>query len=118
MLENTRRLGTFVVKNSETGYLGLITESREEILPCIFNSVNVCLDGFIKVGFKGLYMNPTHSFKFCDKSFALELANDGEDGFTFGEDGGFFLLREEMDERTTQLIDLIKSNHSFHKNGE
>lgn len=92
VLENTRCLGTYVVNNSETGYSGLITESGEEILPCIFDSVKVSLDGIIEVRYMGLYMEPTHNFKLCDKSIALEWANDDDNGFTFGENGGFLLL--------------------------
>ena len=34
-------------------FYGLITESKEEILPCIFDSINVSLDWFLDLVFKG-----------------------------------------------------------------
>ena len=116
VLKNTR--GTYVVKNAETGLFGLITEQGEEILPCIFNYVSVKLGNRIDVGFKGIYMNPTHEISFCDKELALSLAHDDYDdryGFTYGENGGFILWVETMDETTKQLIDLLSINHSFPK---
>ena len=118
VLDNTRRQGTYVVKNAETGLFGLITEQGEEILPCIVNCVSVKLDNCIEVGFKGIYMNPTHEISFCDKELALSLAHDDYDdryGFTYGDNGGLILFVDQMDEATKQLIDLLSINHSFPK---
>ena len=114
VLEDTICLGTYIVKNRETGYYGLITESGEEILPCIFSTVSVKSYDFIEVGFKGVYMNPTHNLKLCERKAAVAFAEHKKNGFIYGDKGGYFILglRREIDERTKQLIDLLNINHS------
>ena len=118
ILEHTHSFGTYIVKNNETGYFGLIAESGEEILPCIFNTIYVVDDmGYFDVGFKGVSQERTHSMRLCDKSKAAKCADRRRSkGFIYGDNGGYLLiLSDEMDERTKQLVDLLNINHSVPK---
>ena len=99
-------------------------EEKKEILPCIFRSVSVRLDGFIEADFKGMDC----SFMFNPPQFALELLesfkreNNGWDGaqnefFVYSDTETYMLCDEEYrtlpDERKRKLVELLKKNHSI-----
>lgn len=48
------RFGLDDVRCNKTGLYGIITNEGEEVLPCIFESVNIHLDGYIEASFKGV----------------------------------------------------------------
>lgn len=110
VFENTRRLGTYVVKSNETGFFGLITESKEEILPCIFDSVNVSLDWFLDLVFKGQKFEGGLRFN-------RDLPQYKKYGFWYGNEGGYYIDAIDVEEGSPrwrclqQLIDLLNENH-------
>ncbi len=108
--KNTHRLGTYVVENEDTKYLGLITESNEEILPCIFDSINVSLDWFLDLVFKGQKYEGSIRFN-------RDLPRYKTYGFWYGNEGGYFIDALDVKEGSPrwrclqQLIDLLNANH-------
>ena len=108
--ENTHKLGTYVVENEDTNYLGLITESNEEILPCIFDSVNVSLDWFLDLVFKGQKFEGGLRFN-------RNLPQYKKYCFWYGNEGGYYIDALGVEEgsprwrRMQQLIDLLNANH-------
>lgn len=120
VFENTLRLGTYVVRNQETRLLGLVTTNHEEIMPCIFDELNVHLDWLIETRFKG-------------RPFTLQFVKNRESlptihyDFVFGEKGAYFLeARPKFDIETKQrihdpkgdyieqqLIDLLNQKHEY-----
>jgi hypothetical protein len=108
--ENTHRLRTYVVENEDTKYLGLITESKEEILPCIFDSVNVSLDWFLDLVFKGQKFEGGLRFN-------RDLPQYKKYGFWYGNEGGYYIDAIGVKEGSPrwrclqQLIDLLNENH-------
>lgn len=110
VLEDTRRLGTYVVKNNETGFYGLITESEEEILPCIFDSINVSLDWFLDLVFKGRKFEGGIRFN-------RNLPRYKKYHFWYGNEGGYYINAFDVEEGSPrwrclqQLVDLLNANH-------
>lgn len=110
VLENTRKLGTYVVKSNEAGFFGLITESEEEILPCIFDSIIVSLGWELDLVFKGQKFEGSLSFN-------RKLPRGDYYGFWYGNEGGYYIEALDVKEGSPrwrclqQLIDLLNANH-------
>lgn len=68
-MENTHSLRTYVVLDRESHLWGLVTENKEEILPCIFANVYVTFDWFVEVTFVG----HKYSFAFNSKDSFSKL---------------------------------------------
>ena len=118
VLSNTHRLRTCVVEDSETNLYGLITDDKKEILPCIFTGINVTLDGFIEVAFKGY----RYSFYFNPKGFAAELKSLDEkelkEYFLYAETETYCIAHEDgfdyegnNNSVEQKLFDLLNVNH-------
>lgn len=54
---NEIRFGLAVVRCNKTGLRGIVTTEGEEVLPCIFDSINIHIDGYIETFFKGVKFN-------------------------------------------------------------
>ncbi len=109
VFENTHRLGTYVVKSNETGFFGLITDAKEEILPCIFDSISVKLGGWLELVFQEKKFNG---------SFGIDrILPDNDYGFWYGSKGGYYINDPQVKEGTPfwrclqQLVDLLNVNH-------
>lgn len=99
--------GTYVVYDNITRFRGLITEDGEEVLPCIFDSVSVKLDGAIEVRFKGA------DYKFM---FSASDYEPKEGRFCYGENSAYSLSdyksKHNPDPTLLQLVDLLRTNHT------
>ena len=110
LYENTYCHGTYAVKNKATGYFGLITESGEEILPCIFDDLNVSLTWFLDLVFKGQKFEGGLRIN-------RELPHIGSYSFWYGNEGGYYIDDPDAKEGSPrwrclqQLIDLLNANH-------
>lgn len=100
-------LGTYVVYDNITRLHGLITENGEEVLPCIFDSVSVKLDGVIKVRFKGA--DYELMFSACDYE-------PKEGRFCYGGNSAYiltnYMYKRNPSPTLLQLVDLLKKNHT------
>ena len=114
--------GTHIVIDNETNLWGLISNDNEEVLPCIFDEVNVTLSGFIEVQFKRRY----YSFMILSKDFKPD---HGSDSFVFYGGIWYYQLGDnkiiknyentgidysfvELDEITQKLISLLTVSHA------
>lgn len=106
-VNKTNRFGTYVVYDKITGLYGLVTENGEEVLPCIFDSVSVKLDGFIEVKFLG----SSYDFMFSACEYEPK-----EDRFCYGENSAYIVChkhrRDTQEQKLQHLIDLLKINHT------
>lgn len=100
-------LGTYVVYDNITRLRGLVTEKGEEVLPCIFDSVSVKLDGIIVVRFKGT----DYEFVFSAREYEPE-----EGRFCYGENSAYTLpdyrFNRNPSQSMQQLVDLLRINHT------
>lgn len=100
-------LGTYVVYDNITRLRGLITENGEEVLPCIFDSVSVKLDGFIEVRFKGA--DYELMFSACDYE-------PKEGRFCYGGNSAYiltnYMYKRNPSPTLQQLVDMLKKNHT------
>lgn len=115
------RFGALIVVDNSTRLRGLLSENEEEILPCIFDHVDVKLDGLIEVYFK----EKKYKFIILSQDY---IPNDDFDDYVFNGTIWYYLLdkktiknykntgREysyvELDETTDQLISLLNVKHS------
>lgn len=116
------RFGTHIVIDNETNLRGLISNDNKEVLPCIFDDVDVTLDGFIVVQFKRRY----YSFTILSKDFKPD---HGSDSFVFYGGIWYYQLGDnkiienyentgidysfvELDEITQKLISLLTVSHA------
>ena len=98
-------LGTYVVYDNITRLRGLVTEKGEEVLPCIFDSISVKLDGFIEVMFCG------SDYDFIFSAGEYEPA---ENMFCYGENSAYMAThcKRNSSPKFQQLIGLLKKNHT------
>lgn len=116
------RFGTYIVIDNETNLRGLISNDNEEVLPCIFDDVDVKSDGIIVVQFKGRY----YSFTILSKDFKPD---HGSESFVFYGGIWYYQLGDnkiienyentgidysfvELDEITQKLISLLNVSHA------
>jgi len=103
------RLGCLRVVDNETRLRGLISEDGEEILPCIFDDVDVKLDGIIEVHFKGRY----YEFIIMADGFVPERSRTS---FFFSKKCFYELdMCNDADETTQQLITFLNVKHSINQ---
>ena len=117
------RFGANVVVDNATKLRGLVSDDNEEILPCIFDNVNVTLSAFIETTFNERYYE-----------FSIMLSKDyrpslHSDDYDFNGVIWHYRLRPnkeidnykgkgrtyayvELDETTQQLISLLNMKHA------
>lgn len=109
--DSPARKGTHVVIDNITRLRGLLSEDGEEILPCIFDDVDVKLSGYLEVHFKGRY----YAFMILSKDFKPRIKSYDYD-FSGGAWGYYRLDEydkyEELDETTRQLVSLLSVRHA------
>ena len=109
------RFGAYAVIDNNTRLWGLLSEDNEEILPCIFDDVDVKLSGFFETHFKGNY----YEFMILPKSFKPEIESwyhifsGGAWGYYELED---YDTEDELDETTRQLVSLLSVRHALNQN--
>lgn len=115
VLENTHSLGTYVVLDRESHLFGLITENKEEILPCIFSNVYVAFDWFVEVAFVG----HKYSFSFNSKdNFSNQNSQKGCFQYMDGE-AKTYEITNEFDYRGSdnpleqKLFELLNEKHKL-----
>ena len=112
------RFGARVVIDNEMNLRGLISNDNEEILPCIFDDVNVTLSAYIEVHFKGVY----YEFSICPKGFKPREGEALDDTFFSSKEWYFEIgpyekvfdmetAQIKMDETTQLLFSLLNVKH-------
>ena len=94
------------VRCNSTGLMGIITDDGKEVAPCIFESVNIHLDGIIDVEFKGLECN----LMFVHRE-AAESLEDKKEILLYGKTGALIINAPKRNPLSKQLFNLLsKSN--------
>jgi len=115
------RYGSYVVIDNNTGLRGLLSEDNKEILPCIFDDIDVTMSGFVEVHFKGSYfefMILSKDYKPKSRSERYDF-NGGIWYYSFepneeyrDEKTGKVGARVRLDETTQLLISLLSVRHA------
>ena len=114
ILPHSHQRLTYLVRDNETNLYGLVTDDdiKEEILPCIFTDINVHLDGFIDVTFKG------HNYEFTFWGTTKDLTKVDRKSmsdryFVYAETKVYTMIHIIEDSPITKkLRELLKVNHS------
>ena len=120
--EMSGKLGAHVVVDNGTKLRGLVSDKGEEIMPCIFDKVNVTLSAFVETTFKG----KDYVFNIMAKGYSprLRYGNYDFNGGTWYyrlepnkkienyKNTGKTYAYVELDETTQQLIALLNVKHA------
>ena len=90
------------VRCNSTGLYGIITAEGEEVVPCIFESIDIHLDGIIDAVFKDLECT-----LMTVNRAAAESLEDDEKIILYGKNGALHINVFEIAPQYEQLINLI-----------
>ena len=92
------------VRCNSTGLVGIITDDGEEVLPCIFQSINIHLDGFIEAEFKGLECK-----LMTVNREAAESHKDEKGILLYGKSGALSIDVPENNPSSAQLLNILRN---------
>lgn len=100
--DTLKRFNMDRVRCNSTGLYGIITANGEEIVPCIFEYINIHLDGYIETVFKGVECN-----LLLTSRETAESHYDKGNVFFYGKRGAFIVKAPKKNPVSIQLLELL-----------